>query len=142
MKQFPFNIAHLITQIHSTLRFLQQAKVAVSDCKMKQFLLQANGLQVFPGKKSPSKFYFQIFKLQLQNASVSPQTHDLSVSQTLHIPLSCLYAIMNHLVTDQFLVRAFIAPDFVFYSPGPLGDPAGFRYTSAKRSISFSAAVV
>ena len=29
---------------------------------------------------------------------------------------------MNHLVTDQFF-----APDFVFYSPGPPGDPPWFQ---------------
>ena len=39
---------------------------------------------------------------------------------------------MNHWVTNQFWVRAFIAMDFVFYSPGPPGDSPGFSYTPAK----------
>ena len=136
-KQFPFNIVHLITLIHSTFCFLQQAKVAASDCKMKQFLLQANGLQIFSREKVLPSFYFSIFKLQQQNAWAAPQTYDLSVSRTFHILLSIFssyahdqlgncqtfssfkhfiffyvvcYAFMNYLVTNSSFGSVPLSP--------------------------------
>ena len=88
-KQFPFKIVHLITLIHSTFRFLQQAKIAVSDCKTKQFLLQANGLQVFPGKKSLSKSTFKYLTTTADRLGCPPNVQPFS-SPMLHIPFSFL----------------------------------------------------
>ena len=72
-KQFTFNITHLITLIHSTQHFLQQAKFAVSGCKTKQFLLQALSYKFFPREKALLSSNFQIFKQKQQTAWVPPK---------------------------------------------------------------------
>ena len=54
------------------------------------------------------------------------KTMRLGENETLHIPISCLYAIMSPFVTDQFWVRAFTALDFVLHFPS-------FSHTSAER---------
>ena len=89
-------------------------------------------LQIFSGKKAPSKSYFPIFKLQLQSASVFPDAWSFSVPNVSH---SSILSVCNHEPLGNwsvFWVRAFIALDFVFYSLGPPGDPPGFSYTPAK----------
>ena len=93
MKQFPFNICSFNHTDTFHISLSPAGKNAVFYCKTKQFLLQVNGLQVFPGKKSFSKFYFQIFKLQLQTTWAAPQTSDLSVPQCfifLYLFCACL----------------------------------------------------
>ena len=92
-------------------------KIAVSFAKRSSSSYKQTFTK-FSREKSLTQFHFSIFKLPLQSASFSPRTHDLSVSQTLHIPFSCLYAIMNPL-GDWSVPRIclFIVPDFVFLLP-------------------------
>ena len=83
LKQFPFNIVHLITLRYSTQHFLQQVKFAISGCKMKIVHLTSDPLQVFLGEKAPVSSNFPIFKLNQLTAWVAPKTCDLSVPQNV-----------------------------------------------------------
>ena len=72
----------------------------------------------FSREKALSQFHFSIFKIPLQSASFSPQTYDLSVSQTLRILIFCLYAIMNHQGDWSVSgIYAFIVSAFDFLLP-------------------------
>ena len=71
-------------------------KIAVSFAKRSSSSYKQTFTK-FSREKSLSQFHFSIFKLPLQSASFSPQTHEFSVSQTLHILVFCLHAIMNPL---------------------------------------------
>ena len=81
-KQFPFNIAHLITSIHSTWHFLQQEKFAVSGCKTKQFLLQAMVYNFFPGKKPLQLLTFKYLNKTLDRLG-SPQRMNFPIPKNV-----------------------------------------------------------
>ena len=73
-KQFPFNIVHLITFDAFHLALLPPCKkIAVSACKMKQFLLQQTVYKFFPGKKSFLSLNFTIFKLHSRSFGLPPK---------------------------------------------------------------------
>ena len=76
--------------------------------------LTSKHLQNFPGKKPHLIPTFKYLNYNYR-AFRFPQTHDLSFSQTLHIP--CLYVIMDHLVTDDFLGSLRYSSEFCLLLP-------------------------
>ena len=97
----------------------------------------------FLGKKSSSKLYFPIFKLQLQTAwAASPNVWPFS-SSTLHIPLSFLCMLVIGWVTARPFRAAPLSPFILSFSfICPSCDPASFSPTSTKQSIFLHAVVV
>ena len=122
-------IPHFTLSSRQKLHFLT---VKRSSSSYKQKILQ-----IFPGKKpflSPTFKYLTTITKRLS----FPQTHDLLVSQTFHIPLSCLYAIMNHWVTDQFLGPRIYSSGFRLLLPWPSWRFPWFQLYSCQNGPSFS----
>ena len=121
---------------HSTFHFLQQAKVAVSDCKTKYFLLQANGLQVFPGENPSLSSTFKYLNYNSRPLGLPPKRMTF---QSPHASYSSVFPAHAHDLLRNcrtFQSYPFITIHFVFSLVCPSYDPPGFGSTFTKWSSS------
>ena len=113
-----------------------------SDCKMKKFLLQANGLQIFPGKNPFLCSTFQYLNYNSRPFGLPPKP------LTFQFPNASYSSIFSAHAHDwlsncrTFQSCSSITIHFVFSFVCPSCDPVGFGSTSTKRPVSLRAAVV
>ena len=86
MKQFLFNIIHLVALIHSTFRSLQRQKLHFLTVKRSSSSYKQKSLQFFQGKRPFISPIFIVFKLHPPSLGI-PQRVTFQSLQTFQLPL-------------------------------------------------------
>ena len=126
-KQFPFNIVHLITLIHSTFCFLQQAKLQFLIVKRNSSSYKQMVYKFFQGKSPLSKSNFQIFNYNCRPFELPPKRLAFQFPNASYPFIFSAHAHDWLSNCRTFQSCSFVTIHFVFSSVFPSCDPSCFR---------------